>query len=420
MTPSVAEETAAAPLHLRIQPPRTLTSSEELSFFRAALARNPQSDNLRYALAEQLLLADLFDELIEVLRAKPIDQYRFLMLEVEARISRELPEENLTARDLCLRALDLAQDHEEKAATLAALAKIYARLGHTAQALAFAEDALALDTTEKNAFKRAAALELKNGTPENVLALVERTFAQGVFHSRVISARALAFATMGRLDQARETLGEQHFSRSFHPAPPDGWPTLQAFTHDLAEELATHPGMRYNRYGTASAHTWRIDEPSLQRSRVFPALQRMIAREVQTYIDQLPAQDHPFLDGRPKHAMLRNWCVITEGDGHETWHVHQNGWLSGVFYAFVPDHIALGAGKEGCIAFGLPEDIIGEENARLFGETIVRPQTGLMMLFPSHVFHRTYPHHGTGRRICCAFDIVPAIMPANDTPNSRA
>ena len=84
-----------------------------------------------------------------------------------------------------------------------------------------------------------------------------------------------------------------------------------------------------------------------------------------------------FCRGRPARAELRNWCVITEGDGHETWHVHQNGWLSGVFYPYVQDHIAQGTGVDGCIAFGLPEGIVGEENARAFGEVVCRPRNGV-------------------------------------------
>ena len=69
--------------------------------------------------------------------------------------------------------------------------------------------------------------------------------------------------------------------------------------------------------------------------------------------------------------------------------------------------IANGTGREGCIAFGLPEEIIGDDNALALGEIVKRPRTGLMMIFPSHTYHRTYPHHGDGRRICYAFDTIP-------------
>jgi len=31
-----------------------------------------------------------------------------------------------------------------------------------------------------------------------------------------------------------------------------------------------------------------------------------------------------------------------------------------------------------------------------------------MVLFPSHIYHRTFPHYADGRRICIAFDFWPA------------
>lgn len=145
----------------------------------------------------------------------------------------------------------------------------------------------------------------------------------------------------------------------------------------------------------------------MKRSRVLPKLQKLIQQEVVRYVSNLPLTGHPFLLGRPRRAVLRNWCVITEGSGHETWHVHQNGWLSGVFYIHVQDHIANGTGPDGCIAFGMPGEVVGEQRAREFGERICRPHSGLMMIFPSHAYHRTFPHGGAGRQICYAFDIIP-------------
>ena len=164
--------------------------------------------------------------------------------------------------------------------------------------------------------------------------------------------------------------------------------------------------MRYGRYGTASANTWRVDEPSLHRSRVFPQLQQLIRRQVVAWAQAISGSPHPLARACPAQAVLRNWCVVTEGDGHETWHVHQGGWMSGVYYIHVQDHITHGTGPEGCLAFGISEKAVGNVAAAGYGERIVRPRTGLMMMFPSHSFHKTYPHHGTGHRICFAFDIV--------------
>jgi len=34
------------------------------------------------------------------------------------------------------------------------------------------------------------------------------------------------------------------------------------------------------------------------------------------------------------------------------------------------------------------------------------------VMFPSNVYHRTYPHGGTGRRIGVGFDVVPVAKHA--------
>ncbi|TFH48989.1 MAG: hypothetical protein E4H01_05215, partial [Lysobacterales bacterium] len=39
--------------------------------------------------------------------------------------------------------------------------------------------------------------------------------------------------------------------------------------------------------------------------------------------------------------------------------------------------------------------------------TLVKPQAGLLALFPSYFYHRTIPFDTTGRRISIAFDVLP-------------
>ena len=38
----------------------------------------------------------------------------------------------------------------------------------------------------------------------------------------------------------------------------------------------------------------------------------------------------------------------------------------------------------------------------------VRPYPGLLVLFPSYVWHGTVPFESGGRRLTAAFDVVPA------------
>ena len=86
---AVPDSVSAAPFRLEIPLPRMLTSKEELGLYRAAYASAPASVPVRLTLARQLVLANLFDEVIGLLELWALDDYRFLDLETQALLSRE-------------------------------------------------------------------------------------------------------------------------------------------------------------------------------------------------------------------------------------------------------------------------------------------------------------------------------------------
>ena len=403
---ALLETTAPARLQVDIPTPKVLTSKEEFALTRAAFARDPNSPELFSRMIRSLVLADQFDEAIALFDQHEVESPLLLNTIQMAFMARETEADNRRALEVSEHSIRASETDRARAVGFAALAKAQARLGRKDLAEAALEEALQLDPRQKDAYKRLFALRLERD-PGEALALAENTVAQGIVHSRALGSLVLALTRLGRIDEAREVEGSAQFLSIKHPAPPAGWASAEAFHVAMAEEILTHPDMRYERYGTASTQTWRIDQPALQRSRLFSQLQEIVRHEVQEYVARLPENGHPILQGIPKRVTLRNWVVVTQGEGHETWHVHQNGWLSGTYYIHVQDHIANGTGPDGCIAFGLPGELVGADAAAEFGERIERPQTGLMMMFPSHVYHRTYPHFGPGRRICYAFDLIP-------------
>ncbi|ADW67871.1 2OG-Fe(II) oxygenase family protein [Granulicella tundricola] len=402
--PGIEPETR---LSLEIPMLKMLTSKEELSLALTAYTRAPESHELRHRLAAQLLAADRFDEVIALLEERKDLSSRTLNLLSSALLARETHLDDERALVIAEHAVQLSQDQKERALTVTELAKVVTRLGDLQRAEELLQQALNLQPSEKDAYKRLFQLKLQRSR-EEALVFAQDTIAAGVCHSRVLGSAPLALALLGRIDEARAAEGSHQFAASFDPEPPPGWDSLKQFNDALTAEALNHPDARFNRYGVASAQTWRLDEPALQRTKCFQQLQKLIQRETERYARTLPDTGHPWLQAMPQSAVLRNWTVIVEGDGYETWHVHQNGWMSGVYYIHVQDHIAQGSGNGGCIAFGLPDAVVGADAAAAFGETLVRPHSGLMMLFPSHIFHRTYPHHGSGRRICYAFDIIPS------------
>ena len=397
------------PFRVDLEPPRMMTIKEEMAITRKALERNPGSHEFRFRMARYHYTLDQFDEAIDLLEAlnREGDDFRAVHLLGGTLLARETHQDTLRAREIQTRAADIAPDAENRARALAALGKAQIRLSDFDTGRRTLEAALDANIQNKDAYKRLAMLDFQMERTEAALEFADDLVSRGVAHARVLGIRPLALAKLGRTEEAREAFGFDTYLHKAILPPPPGYDSIEAFNRDLAAELMSHPGIRYERYGVASANSWRIDEPCLKRSKMVPLLQQLIKREAETYVASLGNRDDAWLGQRKPSGFLHHWSVITDGDGFEEWHVHQNGWLSGAYYVDIPDFILNGEGPGGCVAFGLPEGIVGDEPHEKFGTQLFRPCSGLVMMFPSHSFHRTYAHRGDKRRICLAFDIAP-------------
>lgn len=390
-----------------IEPGTLISTGQELAVLRAAYKRQPTSRLLRGRLATAFLLQDAFDDAIQLLAdSGALDSAEAAVL-IQAHLARETDADNQRVVEIVDRLLPLL-DRLAQAQFLADQAKALRRLGETARARATLDRALELDPANKDACKRLAALDLDAGDLDGGLATLDRLAAGGASHARLHAARALAEARAGRIETAREVVAFDDLHVAAALDTPPGFDSLGDFNAALAAELLNHPNLRYERYGSASEQTWRIDAPALGDAPMVKLLLAQIARHAERHAAEVAHRDHPWAQARPDAGMLHCWCVMTDGTGYETWHVHQFGWLSGVYYVQIPPSITAGEDIAGCIAFGLPEDVVGEEAAAAYGRHVVRPEEGMLMLFPSHTYHRTFPHGADARRICVAFDIWPA------------
>lgn len=395
------------PFTLEIESPIALANTHHVAILREAVAASPQAIKLRHRLAVLLFIQDKFDEAIElfsgILAEAPDAGVAWYL--AEAHISLETPADNQRAEAWARQSLELAQDNFQRANALAALGKALRRLGRDDEARTALITALQENPRDTNAYKRLVALDLERGAYSEILSFADQLMSQGVGHSRLMVARALAHAMQGQIELARDAIGLDRFLFQSMMTPPPGWSSTADLNADVKAELARHPDLRFDRYGTASTETWRIDQPAFPDSTAIAALQGRIREAVIAHVAVLDQQDALWTSLRPVETQLHNWCVLTDADGYEEWHVHQGGWMSGVYYVDVPEAVSTGNGKGGCLAFGLPEDVVGQDIAAQFGETVVRPEAGLLMLFPSHAYHRTFAHGSDQRRICLAFDI---------------
>ncbi|SEM98466.1 Flp pilus assembly protein TadD, contains TPR repeats [Sphingomonas gellani] len=188
-------------------------------------------------------------------------------------------------------------------------------------------------------------------------------------------------------------------------ACPAGWSDLDAFLSELSAALAalhgwrTHPLEQSLRHGSQT----QVDLTRLET----PVIRALFAALTTTLDTRLPALGHGDDPVRRRNTgrwrFAGAWSVRLMPGGFHTDHVHPAGWLSSAFYVALPKAVA--REPEGWLAFGRP----GIPTARpLPPFRRIRPEPGMLALFPSYLWHGTEPFTGDEPRITVAFDIVPA------------
>lgn len=388
-----------------------LDAAAEVDLLLAAHASGRANAWVRNRLVELLLELDRFDEVIALLGGDvaELDFELCLALTKACFFTRKA---DVIKATLALRAAECAlsrsTDNEMRARALCDRGKALFELGRAGEGADCLQQSFFLDRHSIMPFKRYAMHLLREGEFAGLEAITASMIAEGMLHANIISARVLALAGLNQTTAARELAGFDRFTHKETIEAPSNWLDLAAFNAQLADEIRTNPGMRFERFGTASQHTWRVDAPSRGRTPAIHALLEAIAALATRWIAALPQDGHHWLAARPQALELNCWCVITGPEGFERWHFHPAGWISGSYYVEVPAAVAQGNDKAGCFAFGLPARDVGAEAAEQFGEALVRPSPGMLTLFPSHAQHSTHPHRAEGQRICLAFDLCPA------------
>ena len=114
---------------------------------------------------------------------------------------------------------------------------------------------------------------------------------------------------------------------------------------------------------------------------------------------------HPLMAPATQNWSLRAWGTVLRAGGQQTPHLHPLGWISGVYYVYLPPDMAANASEAGWLEFGRPpERFFGNERPAV---KRYKPLAGRLILFPSWFWHQTVPFKAEGERISIAFDVIP-------------
>jgi predicted Zn-dependent protease len=277
---------------------------------------------------------------------------------------------------------------------------------------AAAQAGLAVDPARALAHAERAS-RLAPNDPAVILTLCQAQLASGDARAAAASAtlaRELApadqqaialLATAQRLlgDPAYRQIVDYDLVRTYRLEPPSPWPGLPAFLADLSaalsarHRLAGHPiGQSTRGGGEASLDPRFSPEPAIRA--FFEAIHEPIAR----HIAATGQGGAPF-------RIAGAWSVRLRPDGFHANHVHPRGWLSSAFYVALPAAVEDAGSRAGWLKFGEP----GPPTSPALGpEHFVKPEPGLLALFPSSMWHGTMPFGGDEPRLSIAFDVVPA------------
>ena len=225
-----------------------------------------------------------------------------------------------------------------------------------------------------------------------------------------IAFQTVALNEIGDHEARARFLDFERFVQVRHVTVPAPYTDLAEFNAALVAHVRAHPTLAVPDRNHPTFHHAELmitGELLAEPRGPMAQLEALMREAAEDYLRDHPADaDHPFLLRPPRNYRLTSWSSVLRGQGNLLPHIHMEGYLSGVYYAQIPDDISEeDPGHAGWFELGrAPADLHPSVEPEVFA---LRPEEGLMVLFPSYMYHRTVPFRSEAWRISIAFDVVP-------------
>jgi tetratricopeptide (TPR) repeat protein len=400
--PDVATTTPHRLVWSGIDSQEIISPAKTVPLLRAAVAAAADRTDLKRQLARSLFKIDRMTEIVDWLRPildRDDSDAELLNYLGRAAFARG---DYLTA----LNALRMAAASGYNG-SLGWVAQALARLQRTDEAIGIALQALKDPTPDFRPLSLLARLLPPRGEAERLWEMCVELRARGYWGGYLPAASAFAAAATRRKEEVAVLLNP---ARWFSAGRLD---TRKDFNASLSAELLANKNLS----AAHSLQATRGDSVWIEDLHIFggPLAKELFAEfrlAVADYVAQRELfADDPMIVHRLGRVRLNGWATLVHCDGHQNWHIHPDGWISGVYYVDLPNRLSADRGSEGDIEFGL----YPFENKMMDFDSYcwrIKPEAGRLLLFPSYYAHRTWPTKVSDWRLSIAFDVVP-VEPAN-------
>jgi tetratricopeptide (TPR) repeat protein len=301
------------------------------------------------------------------------------------------------------RALELKPEYPE---ALYNLGNAYRQTDELETAIRSYRSALELAPDYPGAATNLASSLLRLGRPGEALDASDAALKYHPGDRDALAFKAIAASEIGDPDTAASILSMDRIIIQKDFDAPAGFQDLAEFNKALVTHVLSHPSLTREPANVATRHGQQTENLALEPRGPIAQLQEMIISAYDEYMSSVSSEtEHPYIRQIPDLGKIDIWGTVLDRMGHQAAHMHRNAWISGVYYAQLPD-VMHGANesRSGWIEFGRPPDEFPctvEHEVRMF-----EPREGRMFMFPSFAFHRTIPFESSQQRISIAFDLL--------------
>jgi tetratricopeptide (TPR) repeat protein len=287
---------------------------------------------------------------------------------------------------------------------LTSLGVLLDEMDRTAEGLPLLERAVALIPNNAQISAQHTSVLLRLGRGDEAFKAITAARALEPLNQEWICYETMALRQLGD-PRYHEICDYDYMVQPYELPVPAGFQNMAAFNEALAASLnqfhvlATHPLDQSLRNGSQTTRSLlHLNDPVVQ------AYFKALDEPIRAYMELMQKPDHPWSGRKAGNYKLAGaWSVKLKANGYHINHLHPLGWVSSAYYVSLPKAVTDAPGQQGWIKFGEPR----WPTPGCTVEKTVQPKEGLLVLFPSYMWHGTIPF-SEGERMTAPIDVVPA------------